>query len=940
MDYELRKAPAGDDIIYSVYNLEIEKADSSDVLYDVRKQYFGTKKRVKGRMTVKSGEETYKFSYIMERGQMLKWKKYCGDVQCERSVLCEGGYRVESFDKSKFLLKKTFFTREHIFIRAEFFDRNNKIIPSLILTPSVENDVFVLIKSVGGHDETLYPFTELTGKDITAQLNKLSGEPQILCKTNSGTYYYCTKDEIEVRSKTLKELLGGDSEEQASEEIESSFSVDRTENDSIKHIDLSESEAVSKTEEQAENKFEVVANKSSNENVSDEISSAEKTFPKFSHSDENKNVADEKASEPDTEIADENEHTIPGIDDSLFETEPNEEFIASISHSVSEDSENSDRQADDAAPYIYEQVIPQALRETLCSFASDCPYENIPKKEIKTEKDRYFYYGELTDDMRDGRGRTAMEDGTTAYEGTYKDDKRSGFGAYYYKSGKLCFSGYWEDNKREGLGTAYSTDGSCYTGKWHEDRPVGAGASFNSEGDLKYFGTYRDGKRDGAGVMMVGENIVVGIYNDGKFSGKATVFAPSGALLYSGEMHCGERSGKGIEYNSDGTIRYKGEWRGGRYNGQGTLYLSDGGFIEGEFKYGAAEGKGKHFDKNGKLVYEGLFSNNLSSGNGRVYNDDGSYYEGRFSDGEATGLMSEYTSEGELVYSGEWKNGRRSGRGTEYVGEEKVYDGEFSNGVYSGEGRQYSDRLLVYAGSFFGGKRDGCGCEYVNGSMVYRGMFSENEYNGSGITYAGGEISSVGIFKNGKKHGRVNEIKNGKIFRECIYDFGELVYMREYSESGELLYDGNVRNGKRDGFGASFTPFGEKKFEGIFKNGNPQKSMSVILRDIEQLPECEELADGEYDMYKDGTGYVVEAPINDGIYTGKLKNNNPEGKGTILYSDHRFTGSFSEGVPCGEGIIYLLDGEEIRGNFVDSDGDGVEEIKLSNNMVYFCKSIG
>ena len=45
--------------------------------------------------------------------------------------------------------------------------------------------------------------------------------------------------------------------------------------------------------------------------------------------------------------------------------------------------------------------------------------------------------------MRDGRGRTAMENGITAYEGNYKDDKRSGFGAYYFKSGNLCYVGAW-----------------------------------------------------------------------------------------------------------------------------------------------------------------------------------------------------------------------------------------------------------------------------------------------------------------------------------------------------------------------------------------------------------------------------------------------------------------------------------------------------------------
>lgn len=952
MDYELKNAPKSSDIILSIYNLDTEKADSSDGLYDVRREFFNVRHNIKGRLTLKCEEETYKLSYSMEQGKVPNWRKFCGNIQCERTVPCEGGYRVECFDKSKHLYKKIFFSLDHEIIRVEFFS-DNRVVPSMILTPSLEDNNYILIKSVNNQDEKLYAFTERTGKDITNELNKLTGEPQIFCKTSSGAYYYCTKDEIEVRTAALKKLLDEKNEDEV-EAVKSAFTI--AEDGDGKHIDLSEAELYKPDNskfEQTQKDAEATENDEIKSDMSEksekyavkvkpkksEVKGSEKIISSSystsllicSHSEKDNVI---NSSDNDTEIADENEELpIPSIDDSVFETVTKDEFIAEISK---EDNTNMEDSEDEG--FVYEQVIPQELRETLCAFASDCPYENLPKKEIKTEKDRYFYFGELTDDMRDGRGRTAMENGITAYEGHYKDDKRNGFGAYYFKSGNLCYVGAWEENKREGLGTAYSIDGACYTGKWHNDKPSGAGASFNSEGELKYFGTYKEGKRDGAGVMTIGENIVVGIYQNGKFTGRGTIFAPTGALLYSGEMNRGERSGKGIEYNEDGTIHYNGEWRGGRYNGRGILYLADGGFIEGEFRYGAAEGKGKHYDKNGKLVYEGLFANNLSSGNGRVYNDDGSYYEGRFSDGEATGLMSEYTAKGELVYSGEWKNGRRCGKGTEYIKGVKVYDGEFLDGVYCGEGRLYESDLLIYAGSFKDGKKSGYGCEYENGAMIYRGGFSENQYSGCGICYSNGEISSVGIFKDGKKNGRINEISGGKIVRECIYSSGELVYMREYSEeNGVLLFDGNVRNGERDGFGASFNEYGEKSFEGIFKAGKEQRSMSVILRKIEQLPKCEELADGEYDMYRSGTGYVVEHILDGGQFTGKIKNGKPEGKATILYSDHRFTGEFVDGKPNGKGVIYMLDGEEIKGEFRSAEFEDSKKIELSDDKVYFYK---
>lgn len=938
MDYELKNAPKSNDTILSIYNLDIEKADSSDGLYDVRKEFFKARHNIRGRLTLKCDDDIYKLSYSMEQGKVLNWKKFCGNSQCERTVPCDGGYRIECFDKSKRLYKKIFFSLEHEIIRVEFF-ADNRVIPTMIITPTIENSEYILIKTVNNQYEKLHAFTERTGKDITKELNGLTGEPQIFCKTSTGAYYYCTKDEIEVRTAALKKLLEVQSDEDV-ETVKSAFTI--AENGEGKHINLSEAEAYEKTDtKKSEPQHIEMAKNAEDLEKTDKIEKIEKTEkrtikvkPKKS---ENKSTEKEDnttiLTEPDTEIADENEELpIPSIDDSVFETVTKDEFIAEISK---EDEKEKEPDSEDEG-FVYEQVIPQELRETLCAFASDCPYENLPKKEIKTEKDRYFYFGELTDDMRDGRGRTAMENGITAYEGNYKDDKRSGFGAYYFKSGNLCYVGAWCENKREGLGTAYSIDGACYTGKWHNNKPSGSGASFNSEGELKYFGTYKDGKRDGAGVMTIGENVVVGIYQNGKFTGRGTIFAPSGALLYSGEMNRGERSGKGIEYNEDGTIHYNGEWRGGRYNGKGILYLADGGFIEGEFRYGAADGEGKQYDKNGKLIYEGLFANNLSSGNGRVYNSDGSYYEGRFSDGEANGLMSEYTAKGELVYSGEWKNGKRSGKGTEYIKGIKVYDGEFSEGVYCGEGRLYEDDLLVYAGSFKDGKKNGYGCKYENGSMVYRGKFFENEYNGCGICYSNGEISCVGMFKNGEKNGRINEISNGKIIRECIYSSGELVYMREYSEeNGALRFDGNVRNGMRDGFGASFNEYGEKSFEGIFKAGQEQKNMSVILRKIEKLPKCDELADGEYDMYRKGTGYVVEYALDGGQFTGKLKNGKPDGKCTILYSDHRFTGEFVDGRIDGKGIIYMLDGEEIKGEFRSVEFEGSKKIELSNNKTYY-----
>lgn len=244
MDYELKNAPKSNDTILSIYNLDIEKADSSDGLYDVRKEFFKARHNIRGRLTLKCDNDTYKLSYSMEQGKVLNWKKFCGNSQCERTVPCDGGYRIECFDKSKRLYKKIFFSLEHEIIRVEFF-ADNRVIPTMIITPSIENSEYILIKTVNNQYEKLHAFTERTGKDITKELNGLTGEPQIFCKTSTGAYYYCTKDEIEVRTAALKKLLEVQSDEDV-ETVKSAFTI--AENGEGKHINLSEAEAYEKTD--------------------------------------------------------------------------------------------------------------------------------------------------------------------------------------------------------------------------------------------------------------------------------------------------------------------------------------------------------------------------------------------------------------------------------------------------------------------------------------------------------------------------------------------------------------------------------------------------------------------------------------------------------------------------------------------------------------------
>lgn len=111
-------------------------------------------------------------------------------------------------------------------------------------------------------------------------------------------------------------------------------------------------------------------------------------------------------------------------------------------------------------------------------------------KLIDNSDEKYFFFGEYTESGRNGRGKTLMENGFTAYEGDYLDDKRHGKGAFYYRSGDLCYFGDWAENKREGFGMGVSSDtGIAHIGKWHDNKPSGLGVRFDRNGNFLYLDT-------------------------------------------------------------------------------------------------------------------------------------------------------------------------------------------------------------------------------------------------------------------------------------------------------------------------------------------------------------------------------------------------------------------------------------------------------------------
>ncbi len=570
--------------------------------------------------------------------------------------------------------------------------------------------------------------------------------------------------------------------------------------------------------------------------------------------------------------------------------------------------------------------------------------ETMRQKIIKTENgEKFYYFGELKSNLRDGRGITITEDGFVAYDGEYAEDKKNGFGVFHYRSGAVNYVGNFKNDKKDLLGISFNKDHSrAVVRSFDNGKSKNMISEFDSQGNLLYAGRIENGEKVGAAVSYKNDDSKVFVlqFKNGIQTGRGSIFNEDGALVYNGEISDYQGNGLGVEYNLDGTIKYKGNFLNNKYSGQGKLYIDNGYIIEGNFENGFANGMARKFDTNSKKIYEGSFKDGVYSGEGTLYLDDGHFLKGTFINGIAQGILSEFDAQGDVTYIGHFENGVYEGNGCIYKNGKKVYEGNFKNGEYDGVGCLYKDDNCIYFGELTSGKKNGFGTEYCLGDIQYTGYFRDGLYDGIGIFFNCGIPLYAGFFKCGKKNGRVNEIYKNRVIKECIYDNDVVTYMKEYEyPSMNLLYYGNVCNNTKSGMGSTFTAFAEKDKEGIFDNGEIVNRMDVFFKELIPLPECSRLNDAGYDDFRFGPDFAVEKKLMDGIYSGQLMNGKPEGRGTILYSDHRYTGYFKNGQPYGKGVIYKNDGTKIQGEFLNEATNLSERIDFSTEKSYDLISI-
>jgi len=870
------------------YNpFEVNSAPA-DILTDARNKYFSTGcRRIKDKISFSVNGCSYSYIYQIQPNGKFKWRAVTNGVITEDVITESSGYVIVCRNMNGIITKKIYFNHSHIWQKTEYFNSNIGVAASLMPWLNDDRAAIALYDGVASFPQILYVLS-LPDSDSLLQEAVRRCSPVVRATVNNITYYF-GDEELEEHWSSIINLQSKAVDNNSTSKAVEYFFLSNLTNTNLNYYDLTKTNVV----------FGEVSDIQVQESVVD------------THTTDNIHIAHT----PDEDMVEDEADSINAItnkDD--FEVESPVVPTAPISPT--------------ALPLPPARVIRKKPGE---------PAASADKAIMLSPKEKGLYYGELdSDNNRSGYGRTVSSKGKTLYEGEYSNDMKNGFGVSYFKTGKVAHIGSYKDDKYNGVGIEFrATDGCMTVANYQNNSKELVQAKFDKQGNLIFAGN--PFAKNGVGVSFNPENgeMFIPIVQNGDVQNRGTIISADGILLYSGDYKNGNKDGRGILFNNDGTVKYTGGFKRNVYSGNGTLKYENGSVYTGEFLNGVPNGIGELKDIHSKTVYSGQWKKGVYNGDGKLYSSNGNCCVGKFVNGEAKGRLSIYDKNNIIVYCGTVTDGKPDGSGICYENGVKIYDGQLSDGTRSGTGRLYNNGECVYMGTFENDMFNGFGISYSDGKQMYCGMWQNGKYHGAGVLSIDDITLMAGNFENGVPNGRVNIIKNSILVSECIYQNGDCEYMHEYSADGSgIIYDGNIKNNQREGMGCTFSDYGEKQFEGIFKDGKPSKSMKVSLRELNPLEYVAKLKDTDYEKFRHSKEFVVEQPMLGGVFSGQLSDGMPDGKGTILYVDHRYTGCYKNGIPCGNGIIYFGDGTVIKGSFSDKPLVNTTAIECANVTYY------
>ncbi|MBK7406909.1 MAG: caspase family protein [Saprospirales bacterium] len=360
-------------------------------------------------------------------------------------------------------------------------------------------------------------------------------------------------------------------------------------------------------------------------------------------------------------------------------------------------------------------------------------------------------------------------------------------------------------------------------------------------------------------------------------------------------------------------------------NGTGIYLFPSGAKYIGQFKNSKIEGIGSCYYTDGSK-YQGEWEDSYPQGNGIKTLADGTKLKGQFLKGEYQVPPPVPESAVENAFAAAEPDPVK-----EEIQKEEQQTGCISGDCKNGKGIYIYPSGAIYIGEFRDGEIHGIGaCHYSDGSK-YQGEWVYRYPEGRGTKTLPDGTKWTGRWKKGQpvdEKGDVvtnlfpgkeiaaeegdGNIQTGCVSGDCQNGDGAFAY------ADGSKYEGQFAHGKPNGKGV-FAHFDGDRYEGGFKEGFPHGQGTLYGKDGDVTSGIWEK--GEYI----GKQAVVTAPQS-GCIEGDCKN----GRGTFVKKEDasRFVGSFRNGLPYGEGVMYFANGERYTGQWSDGNFDGKGSLLL------------
>lgn len=474
------------------YNI-ILKTDScdlySDVLTSVRKDYYLSKEKQKGKITQNSSGDTLFYEFSIEKEKPLKWS-----VSDNKSIISDcksisDGQSCVNFYSENGLYKSITFSKYQTLLKVEYFNMTKTSEPYCTIEPrKAGNELCLLLVSRENiKPSVLHPMPHIDDDYILDKIEMEFDEYTVVASTNEGVVKFLSDAQLEMFEEFVDRAVAMKLTDTAPksfiEENDAVLAQKLNPKDFNVKRNLSEIVDISQAQEFSYDNIEeeLVSDIVIEEEISEEL----KTVENVSTVEDQDVIIVETQNEDISNIACEN---IEDNEVKIVSDKSQEIYIESSQEELDETTTEVNYAVAHTKPIV------ELESEIDCSADFDVHDEFEagtdvkPDRIIESASAKYLYFGELNaNNERTGYGRTATEDGKTAYEGEYRDNKRNGVGAYYYKDSTLCYYGNWKDNKREGFGVGISSfDKSVHIGRFSNNKPVGDGVRVDNDGDIKF----------------------------------------------------------------------------------------------------------------------------------------------------------------------------------------------------------------------------------------------------------------------------------------------------------------------------------------------------------------------------------------------------------------------------------------------------------------------